>query len=630
MMNIECRMSNAEVGFFKLTFLLFLFFAQIVQSQQEDVFPGLVTELLYTYNELPGVTKSPYLSPTALAVSSDSSTLYAALQTGRQVAFVDLASNTVTRNVVLGKEPTGLAVSPDNTLLYVTCFSSRRPGGEVAVISTASGTVTRTIPAGHSPRAPVISPDGTKLYVCNQFKDYITVLDAVSGSALDTVAVIREPYAAGITPDGANLVVANYLPLGRTDVDTLMASVSIINTADRTVAAHVELTNGAQSLAGLSISPDGKYAYVTHVRSLFTTSPLTEIKFGWINANALSVVDIPGRKFVNVVLLDDMGAGAANPWGVAAAGSHICVAHAGSHELSIINGTAMHTALATPVKDQHLSLSYSLAFTNRKSLTVKGPRAIAIARGNAYVAGYFSDNIEIVNLATRMATETIALGPQQAMSNERRGQFLFSDATICLQKWQTCVSCHPFGRTDGLNWDLENDGNGNSKNDKSLLFAHLTPPAMISGIREDAEYAVMSGIRFILFTEPKAEDTLAISTYLRSLRPVPGPHLVDGQMSAAAKRGKNAFLKAKCDQCHPSPLYTDMQYHDVGTRRPIDQTGLWDTPTLIENWRTAPYIHDGMYVNMKEVYTVEKHYMLSVFGLTANEINDLTEYVNSL
>lgn len=50
-----------------------------------------------------------------------------------------------------------------------------------------------------------------------------------------------------------------------------------------------------------------------------------------------------------------------------------------------------------------------------------------------------------------------------------------------------------------MNWDLMNDGVGNSKNCKSLLFSHPTPPSMISGIRETAEHAVRAGFKFIQF-----------------------------------------------------------------------------------------------------------------------------------
>ncbi|MHC4147198.1 MAG: cell surface protein, partial [Planctomycetota bacterium] len=82
------------------------------------------------------------------------------------------------------------------------------------------------------------------------------------------------------------------------------------------------------------------------------------------------------------------------------------------------------------------------------------------------------------------------------MTAERRGEMLFNDALLCFQSWQSCASCHPSdARVDALNWDLLNDGLGNPKNTKSLLLSHETPPAMITGIRENAEIAVRAGFR---------------------------------------------------------------------------------------------------------------------------------------
>ncbi|NQT91693.1 MAG: hypothetical protein HQ559_02950, partial [Lentisphaerae bacterium] len=82
---------------------------------------------------------------------------------------------------------------------------------------------------------------------------------------------------------------------------------------------------------------------------------------------------------------------------------------------------------------------------------------------------------------------TIALGPKRKLTAVRRGEMLFNDADMCFQKWQSCASCHPDVRTDGLNWDLLNDGMGNPKNTKSLFLSHKTPPVMITGVRDKAE-----------------------------------------------------------------------------------------------------------------------------------------------
>src|SRR5688572_32003732 len=46
--------------------------------------------------------------------------------------------------------------------------------------------------------------------------------------------------------------------------------------------------------------------------------------------------------------------------------------------------------------------------------------------------------------------------------------------------------------------------------------------------------------------------------------------------------------------CHKGPFFTDMKLHDIGTVSTYDHpTNRFDTPTLIEVWRSGPYLHDG-------------------------------------
>jgi cytochrome c peroxidase len=227
---------------------------------------------------------------------------------------------------------------------------------------------------------------------------------------------------------------------------------------------------------------------------------------------------------------------------------------------------------------------------------------------------------------------SIALGPKKPQTVNRIGEILFNDASICFQHWQSCTTCHPgSGRSDALNWDLLNDGMGNPKNTKSLLVSHKTPPAMITGIRDSAETAVRAGIKFILFAEQPEEIALAIDEYLKSLKPVPSPYLIDGKLSQAAERGREIFEKAGCASCHPAPLFTDLKKYTVGTAKDTEKNRDFDTPTLVEIWRTAPYLYDGRAVTIKEVLT--KYNIDDMHGktssLTEEQINDLAEFVLS-
>ena len=80
-------------------------------------------------------------------------------------------------------------------------------------------------------------------------------------------------------------------------------------------------------------------------------------------------------------------------------------------------------------------------------------------------------------------------------------------------------------------------------------------------------------------------------------------------------------------------MFTDLQTYDVGTRGRFDQpTDRFDTPTLVEAWRTAPYLHDGSAATIRDVLTTrnprDEHGKTS--HLTPQQLEDLAAYVLSL
>jgi mono/diheme cytochrome c family protein len=437
-------------------------------------------------------------------------------------------------------------------------------------------------------------------------------------------------------------------------VDVVAASVSIIDATEHRVVKEIFLPNGSTLLRGVAISPDGKHAAVTHILARFHL-PTTQIERGWINNNALSLIDVAKLERLNTVLLDNIDAGAGNPWAVAwtADGKRICVAHAGTHELSVIDSTALLEKLANvPAKrasegyirsvsrttaDVPNDLAFLVGLRTRIKLDGKGPRALALIGNKAYAGNYFSDSLSVVDLAANNGISTSrALGPQTKASVWRQGELNFNDASVCFQGWQSCGSCHSSdARVDGMNWDNLNDGIGNPKNVRSLLLAHQTPPSMALGVRSNAEAAVRAGIRNSLFVELPDPFAMAIDEYLKSLKPIPSPHLVKGQLSKAAERGKKMFLDDRigCVDCHRGPLLTDLKRRHVGTRGPYDQpSDKFDTPTLIELWRTAPYLHDGSAATVRDVLTTRNpgNRHGSTSHLSSRQIDDLVEYLLSL
>lgn len=585
-----------------------------------------------------------YTSPCAVAAHADSGALYVADATSNQVFWVDLQSGKVKKKLELDAPAHSLTVSPDGSMLFV---SAGHNPGKVVLIDLPKFEIKESIATGYEPAAIALSPDFSALYVCNQFDNTVAVYPKHEHQPAATIAVPREPNAAALTADGKWLVVANLLPAGASDGAYTAAHVSVIDTAQRTVAADIQLPNGSSSLRGVCVSPDGKYAYVAHVLSRYQL-PTTQLERGWMNTNAFSVVDMEKKVLVNTVLLDSVDLGAANPWGVACSpdGALLCITHAGTHELSVIDRSALHTKLDKVAAGEAVSevsqkasdvpndLSFLVDLRRRVALTGKGPRALAIVGKHAYVAGYFSATVDVVDLdnTARPLQKPIELAQEPKKDPVRWGEELFFDATLCFQHWQSCGSCHPGTRVDALNWDLLNDGMGNPKNTKSLVLTHETPPAMLSGVRESAEKAVRAGIRHILFAVRPDEEGVAMDEYLKSLKPMPSPRLVNGELSEAAKRGKVVFEKADCADCHTGDKFTDLQLHDVGTARGLDAGKPYDTSTLRELWRTAPYLSDGRAATLKDVVTTcnpeDKHGLTK--ALNPQEIDDLVEFMLSL
>ncbi len=581
------------------------------------------------------VSASPYRSPCALALSPDGATLYIAEHTGQRVSVWDVEQRCVKKTFGLHQRPNGLVLTGDGATLLVTVGDAR---GQLLLLDARSGLVRATVATGHTPMAPVITRNDKRVVLCCRFDGTVEVYDIHAARRHAVVTVSREPVALGLSPDQATLVVAHHLPTQPADAGAVNAEVTLMSLEKGDVKSAptvIPLPNGSTGVRGLCFSPDGRYAYVTHILARYQL-PTTQVDRGWMNTNALTVIDMVRRQWLNTVLLDNVDRGAANPWAVACTeeGDGLVVTHAGTQELSLIDRAALHEKIDQA--DRPDAVRDNLAFMHPLRRFVRlsgnGPRALVLRGQRAYVAEYFTDSVSVVDLNKAVLLESHALGERVTRTAERQGELFFNDASLCFQQWQSCATCHPDARTDGLNWDLLNDGMGNPKNTRSMLRAHETPPAMVTGIRPDAETAVRAGIRHIQFVVRPEADARALDAYLRSLEPVPSPQRVAGQLSDAARRGQALFTTVGCIRCHHGPNHTDMKTHRVGSGqgRDVDQT--FDTPALVEIWRTAPYLYDGHARTIEEM--LRDHNRNDQHGKTSNlteaQRADLAAYVLSL
>jgi YVTN family beta-propeller protein len=571
-----------------------------------------------------------------LAYAPDGKLLAATDATGQSVVLIDPATAKISSTVKLAASPAGLAWAGDGKRLFVSESGSHR----IAEIDAATGAVTRRFTTGRYPRGLAVANQRGLLLATDWGLDRLTVLDLASGATKAHIPVGRQPTAVAVTPDGKLALVSNLLPASAAIAPGHASEISVIDLESLQAKPPIRLPLGATNTRGIAISGNGTTAYVVHSLGRFNL-PTTQLDRGWVITNALSIIDVPSSKLTATVLLDQVMDGAADPWGVAIdpTGLRLYLTLAGVHQVAVIDLEHLPDVLKENPESlmSDLAVLYRGNLIRRVNLSVQGPRGIAASPDGKSLAtaGYFSGNVVLTD-ANVAKPVSIPLGSPQEPDLVRQGEAVFHDANRCFQRWLSCASCHPDARADGLNWDLLNDGLGNPKNARSMVWSARTPPVMSHGVRANMEAAAKAGFVHILFTEPKTQDLEAVIAYLRALEPVTSPHRnEDGTLTEAAQRGEKLFQSEQvgCAQCHPGPLFTNLNSFEVGTATTTDRgSASFDTPTLAEGWRSPPFLHDGSATTLKEVLTKanpkDQHGVTS--KLSPDQINDLAAYLESL
>ena len=575
------------------------------------------------YMNVKATPSNEYTSPADIQVTDGF--VFVADETGMKVQKVAVSDQKVKATYEADDEVHGVYVNGDKVYALVGGLDGRVIALNKDLKEQASMDV------GHTPVAMVVK--GTTGYVANKYSNDVTVLDLGANKATAAIEVGgRQPMALEMA--GGKLFVATHLPNDAGTADVVSADLCVIDTATNKVEKDIPLINGAGGVKDLTVSPDGSTIYVAHVLARYSY-PTTQLDRGWINTNAVSIIDVASETPVTSVLLDEVELGASNPWGIRVTpdGKKLVVALSGTQEAMVIDIDAMNAKIdavknGNGLVDSVEKIPDYLPFLDdcrtRIALPGNGARSLEIVDNKAYIGQYYTGDIAVLDLATNKV-DAIQFAEQPADDAVRTGERLWNDANYCYQKWESCASCHPDARVDGFNWDNLNDGLGNPKSAKSMLYSHRTPPVMVTGIRATAEVAVRAGMQYIQFNTMDEAGLTAIDEYMKSLQPVPSPYLNrDGSLTESAERGKVLF-EQNCASCHPAPLYTDMKLHDHGTNNDVNwENRPFDTPSLVEVWRTGPWNHDGSVNDIRDIIRKDAP------KLTDDEVEDLYNYVMSI
>ncbi|MCB1795494.1 MAG: PASTA domain-containing protein [Candidatus Competibacteraceae bacterium] len=281
---------------------------------------------------------------------------------GNTVSILNPNTNQVVDNMATGIDnsgPSGIAVSPDGTRLYVANRPQYgRRTGTLSVIDLTERRVIAIIPVGVAPLGVAVNPTGERVFVANEGSFSLSVIDTTTNQPfidLNVPNLAANPYPRGVAahpnplrplvyvtnrtvnsfsddatnpyPDQCDGLVSR--PPVNINPDQCVGSLSIFD-----VNLKIQVGSVAVGWApeGVAVHPDGMLVYVANSGD-----------------RTVSVIETVFNRVVGVIALDEFG-GAPQPLmprGIAVSpdGNRLYVTDGASNRLFVIDTTANHSVV---------------------------------------------------------------------------------------------------------------------------------------------------------------------------------------------------------------------------------------------------------------------------------------------
>jgi DNA-binding beta-propeller fold protein YncE len=542
-----------------------------------------------------------------------------------------------------GDTPRGLAVSPDGSTVYAAVYHS---GNRTTIINQAS-IDDRGLPP------PIKSSDGVQqpsvgLIVQFDGKEWV---DELGRSWSDKVRFSLPDYDVFAIDANANPPAAGTRFSG---VGTTLFNLAV---NPKTAAVYVSNTNARNA-----------ERFEPTVRARSTESRITVIKDGAVTPRDLNPhIDTSIRDGSDTER--NLSLGLPTGMTVSPDGTTIFLAALGSSKVGLIDAAALEAGTYSPAANAQVTVAGG------------GPTGLVLdtAHGKLYVHTRFDNGISTIDVGTRAETAHVLMpNPEPAIITGGR-PFLYDTLHSSAHGDHSCASCHAFGDTDHLAWDLgdpggkpipnNNPGGGGTFHPMKGPMATQSLRGMRhagpmhwrgdrSGARDpggdfadtDAGFHQFNGAFVTLLgrqTELSAPQMQAFTDFVLTLTYPPNPlRALDDSLTAAQKRAldiymhRNADFIATCNGCHaldPAAGFFGADgrtqfdgepqtfkvphlrnaYQKVGMFGMSAGLGVNTTPFTGEQIRGFGYIHDG------SVDTLFDFLSTSLFSLSAQDKNDL-------
>ena len=599
-----------------------------------------------------------------IAITPDGATLLVVNPDSNSLSLVGTDTLTVVAEVPVGVDPRSVAVAADGTRAYVVNQGS----DTLSVVDLASRAVVAEVGVGDRPVGVAVSPDGRFVAVAERGDDDVRFLDAATLSTLSVVPVADRPYGLAFTPDGRRLLVTHllsgdvtlldvrpftlYLPLvshGRRSADLSgsrfqVSRFRVQGSGLRFHALRIPTWPHVAPAPAVVVNGAGTRAYLPQTMA---NGMGLNTRFDTTVFPKVSVLNLETgvHQTSEHISLPETDQPVGLPWDVALArgDTELWVVNSASNDVSVIDlSEPTH-----PRRVAHIPVG-------------SNPRGVVLSPdgATAYVNNTLDGTVSVIDAATYTVTAVVTVTQIPLPPILLHGKRLFFSSPrsdLAQARWISCNTCHIEGEHDGRTWLLQYLGDVPpgatpviTRNTTSLLGMIETYPLRWSAEWDESADSEFS-VRFEQFgtglihdgemnptlgppNQGRSYDLDCLAAYIDSLTVPERTHM----LTPAERRGRAIFESDEtgCVTCHPPPLYTDLQQHDVGT---ADAYGEWfgpliDTPSLRFLYDSAPYLHDGSAPTLYDVLTTanpdDEHGVTS--HLSQQELEDLVAFLLAL
>ena len=571
-------------------------------------------------------------SNSLMDISSDGRLLVCSNRDNGSLSVIDLQSQETVQQVPVGAKPEGVSFIGDSHQVAVAVYAE----DAVVLVDADAGKIIRRIGVFDEPYGVVSDRAGTRIFVTLDYPGRVVEIEVATGTVKREIQAGRFLRGIALTSDQRQLLVTEYYSTRVLSIDLAVGEVS-----DQWVGARTD-----NLCRQITVHPTRPKAYFSHLRSRVKAVHGEGSIFPYLSV--VDTVSEPGRRRKRIPMDAFLGnLVTANPWEVAVSpnGKQIYIVFSGTNDMFACR----------ELDDNYREVEY------RKHIQLgNNPRAVRVSPDSKTVYVYNALDFNVVAYDTekleRVGTITVCENPLGKEVLEGKRLFYSALQPMVGRRWISCSSCHPDGDADGRTWHNP-EGLRNTQSFAGMAWTHPIHWSADRDEVQDFEHTIrgklMQGRGLIKgpvrpqLGAPNAGLSSrldALAAYSNSHKFTLSPYAHSG-LSERAERGKTLFASAetKCATCHSGPFYSDSRptvaaeitRHDVGTGEQDDTEKMgpaYDTPTLLGLYRTAPYLHHGKALELRDVLTTfnrnDRHGKTS--HLTERQIGDMVEFLKAL